>query len=375
MNHYVTPNKYLAFSILIIGQILTGLLSSIFPIKIPTLLLLYSIVLLVSLNRLYVPSIKIKLNSSLFFLFFCLLIISGYNNGLDRSLTFEKIVLIIYNIFIPILFYKFLFSNRFIDYINEASPYIIAISKMTILVSFIAYSIGYIEYFDGDGMRLTLKGIDNPIWFSRYLSFSIFAIIFLKKLKINFYEILLLLIACFLLYKSGSRAPFVILLFVGLLATYKMKKFKYLLLCVLICVLVYFFIGNVRIFNFDIMNDYSSIHRMAFFEIIFERDWNILSGVGLGNFGPFFFNEFSRVYPHNIVVEIFTESGLITLVIFSVLIIRVITKSASNIIYYFFLIALLNSFVSGDIPGNASLFIFLYISELRVAPKFKKLTQ
>jgi O-antigen ligase len=91
---------------------------------------------------------------------------------------------------------------------------------------------------------------------------------------------------------------------------------------------------------------------------------SILFGYGLGSFGPLRFSNDAQLYPHNILLEILFETGLIGVILFIVLLLvaskGVLRKIEGHqeqlIIPALFIYMLLNAFVSGDINGNRFLF-------------------
>ncbi|MEM1589752.1 MAG: O-antigen ligase family protein [Thermoproteota archaeon] len=107
-------------------------------------------------------------------------------------------------------------------------------------------------------------------------------------------------------------------------------------------------------------------------------------GIGTGAFGTAFIGVDKRLYPHNVILELAVETGIIGVFIFAIMMVNVCVKSISmlkskngpdeftarylTLIYWF---AFLNAMVSGDINDNRLLFVcmaLLGISD-RFSPK------
>ena len=105
-------------------------------------------------------------------------------------------------------------------------------------------------------------------------------------------------------------------------------------------------------------------NRLYFIPIILNNFFNqdlitILFGSGVGNTSKIFYGKYlnGRFYPHNILVEILCEFGLLFLLWISITTINFYKKNKS-IFKFIFLFFVLNAMFSGDIILNE--FIFLY---------------
>jgi O-antigen ligase len=93
---------------------------------------------------------------------------------------------------------------------------------------------------------------------------------------------------------------------------------------------------------------------------------NPIFGNGVGSWPIYFDTLDERNYPHNILVEILTEFGLVGFLFFCILLILVFRNIGSFLksgqfypavlIFLLFLNTFINAFVSGDLPDNRVFF-------------------
>lgn len=128
-----------------------------------------------------------------------------------------------------------------------------------------------------------------------------------------------------------------------------------------------FFDSFIAVFNFQ-EHSGSTIERVLEWEIAINT-WqqNLTFGVGLGGYGFNFFGLDGRMYPHNIILELLAEGGLIALILF-VFFVYVLWKSIKSSLPYFpistnkfiislFFLGLLSSFSSLEISNQFILFL------------------
>ena len=109
------------------------------------------------------------------------------------------------------------------------------------------------------------------------------------------------------------------------------------------------------------MNLQSLFLRLELLQLLNFTDLLTVYGNGLGSWGPMILGLQERHYPHNIIIEILFELGILGL-IFSIYLFRYLfnwkTLYLSNsLAIYFFLL----SMSSGDIPGNNFLFLSIFL--------------
>jgi O-antigen ligase len=211
-----------------------------------------------------------------------------------------------------------------------------------------------------------------------------------EKIKlITCIQIIVLLIGIFI---TGGKTPaiaFIIVFVVYMLSLIKVKnlkiiynsRIKVLMIATAVFVVLLVAISFTGVFSTlsyrmqDLKNTKQSASytdRMDRYSVAFESWGNSpVFGNGIGSFGIIFAGEDLREYPHNIVLEILTELGLMGLLAFSLLLIYPITKCIKykkmllNIQWYqiaialVFIYMLINSFVSGDLNDNRLLFTFI----------------
>ena len=116
-------------------------------------------------------------------------------------------------------------------------------------------------------------------------------------------------------------------------------------------------------------NNYSFNKRLEYFifskENIFKSSKSVLIGYGLGSFSNEFSNEDKRLYPHNIILEIFFELGIIGLLIMIGLVlanIKIFKSFLTNFALLAVIILFLNAMKSSSIVDLRVLFALYAIS-------------
>lgn len=116
-------------------------------------------------------------------------------------------------------------------------------------------------------------------------------------------------------------------------------------------------------------NNYSFNKRLEYFifskENIFKSSKSVLIGYGLGSFSKEFSNEDKRLYPHNIILEIFFELGIIGLLIMIGLVlanIKIFKSFLTNFALLAVIILFLNAMKSSSIVDLRVLFALYAIS-------------
>lgn len=354
------------------------------------------------LNINYNINVKSKLQLLWLLLFYCFISLAW-----TRSFTYgsNKLFILGSIIFITVLFIKAL-TYRF--------------SLIIKLFSFASFLI-LIWYFFENGLdvfkmisvrfRFNMKEGINPITISRFFCFSFIVLYFFTKLvRLNrlqtylvYSAMLLYLILAFL---TGSKGPllavllsFFILWLIGLKLKKKASKksmlsFSAIVILVIIGIVIINSGGISGGFQDFISNRYLEgtgdgsvgsrveILNSGFNYLGQESILGLVFGNGLGDYGflmlnsGFYSGESNALYPHNIFVEVFYETGLIGLVLFLALIIKVITINlkrsrilfdknmisislkCSFAIFYF---SLIGALFSGDLSGNFMVFVSIIL--------------
>jgi len=225
------------------------------------------------------------------------------------------------------------------------------------LFIFIAFKI-----HDGD-YRYYLPGIENPIYFARYIGVLIFIILYVSFVhKINsLFSYSSIIIGLYLLYMAGSRGPSLALIICSLFAfSFFVSKKKIIFIIFILLLITYLGFSYSGNYLFE-TNLYSIHERLDLFEKALHID-NYFIGSGIGSYGLKIFGFDYYFYPHNIFLELLFENGLIGLLLLLVLIFRFFFRFKLNLVSFLCVYCLLVSMPSGDIPGNNMLFIALFVA-------------
>lgn len=291
--------------------------------------------------------------------------------------------------FILVMYLAFMSSFLFYSE-TEIKKYYKYLLTFNLIILFLMLFFNEISNFAID--RTTI-GTINPIWLARFLGEIIILLIFLikKRIFLVFKYILIALLIIGIIF-TGSKGPLfsLILAFLIVNISYlkknvsiqKLLKGYFKILFVILCLI--FFVKEVvlDLFSIDYLKErfviensegsYGDHSRFNMFKHAFEYFINQpLLGNGIGSFGYLFNGYDTRFYPHNIILEIMCELGIIGLTLFIIPIIKSLWKShkylkyeqndyyikitITLLIYYF-----LNSLVSGDL-GFSNMRLFLYI--------------
>lgn len=218
----------------------------------------------------------------------------------------------------------------------------------------------------------------NPIWIGRLAGFSIIILIFLKKLRFKYIYILL---CTFIILFSGSKGPILALLLVLLISKFisaKVKIFTFLFLSILFVSLYNTnesvkLLFDYRLLTFNpnseylferIEGDRLDIYFVSipnFFNNFSENFFNTIFGYGLNNSVYLYKSTFisDRWYPHNIMLEILFEYGILGFFIFIYLFVKALKIIKSSIAFYGIIFFFICAQFSGDNPLNWMLFFFI----------------
>lgn len=315
-----------------------------------------------------------------------LILLFGYFKSLNPDYGLIKILRFIgFNLFLFIL--PIFFYNR----ISNFKKFLYYTSFIGAVVGLLVISYIFSSFVSGVEIkeRFTLTSNLNPIWFARALGISSLTALgsfyFSDKAHIKFLLLIcfpLLLIGIFI---TGSRAPFLSFLFCSVVLYLLQSRSSFLtkisfisfVLISLIAVFV-FFLSNTRLllnpFN---ITDISALHRIeAWAKSIQLIRSNPLVGIGTGSFKSIGQNLFPWIesgwqYPHNILLELFVENGVLGISLFLTFLFVIIkrylkirekvigeNRTILDTFFCLFLFTLINSMVSGDLTMNANLWLF-----------------
>jgi len=356
--------------LLLFGQLLAQIISGLSNEFIPASGLLSGISLIISvlliLNRKNLIWPSLGQYDLLYFLFLFGLFLSAYNLGQGSS-TNQKIIGTLYNIILPgFIVFLFSFTIKTVD-IYKLGLFARRIAIVSIPLAFILFFLGFTHSAE-NSTKVSVVGVSNTIWFGRYLGLLIVVLVITHIRKNSFLNFFLIIAAIFLMLASGARGPFVAMFIAIFFAKFNIKP-KYLLLVLLCTLLLPYLIELTTVADYLLSKqDFSNFNRInlitSSFELIKE---NLYFGIGYGNFGSYSkaFDDSILFYPHNILVEVLVENGIFLFILFIFMIIRTFYLGKNNpFLSTVFIYTFINSLFSGDINGNAVLFVSIFLIRL-----------
>lgn len=348
------------------------------------------------------PSIKKYMVAPLVvFLFILSLVLVSYLYTQSEIYATEKLIKFIALSSPAILLPFFLFDNR--ESVYRFLFYLAALS--------VVLSAALIPSAINKGSELSFVGFGgNYQGITRLNGVALIILTFLflvgeKRKIIKFFTFISIMLVSFLFFSAGGRMPIVALLIAVIYAAYQLIKIhkgvvfvrkgtKTLLYASLFGSVVIVFLAakgffNTLLYRFGVLfheaggglSASGRIERFITALDIFKQ--NPIFGAGLGSF-PIYYNGIDLPdYPHNIVLEILAEFGLIGFVVFSLYFLLTIYRGMivkdrrwymSNLqltVACLFIYYLANSMVSGDINSNRPMYVFM--SLLCVLPFIKKI--
>jgi len=240
----------------------------------------------------------------------------------------------------------------------------------------------------GSNERLSVLG-GGPIVFARWMIVGILILFFIKKkqkIKTNWLLMLLFLV---LSLAAGSRGPVYALLIT--FCVYVFLNFQKSIIKIIAIIFVAFsFImlfgladGMLDLGKTDrlVTKDSTSKNiRLRFVKRSLEITTHYPMGVGIGNWQTYCnklrpYHLLKHDYPHNLVLEIFSELGFLGGIIFLLLMLRVVYHTYARMVnfrnnkgsfypllFYLLIFLIVNSFFSGNLNDARLLFVIIAIS-------------
>jgi hypothetical protein len=275
--------------------------------------------------------------------------------------TSVKFINIAYTLFVPvtiiILLHLFCSRRSEIDQVSVDKLFFKLFLISTVLMMF---AFVFTRELDTEG-RYNLPGMPSPIWVSRHFGAGMvayFTYYMLNRDGLRFKPFLFSMVILGFLVSSGSKGPLLAAALTGLLLYINLNNarililLKYALFISLFTVFLYF-LTDSYIFNTEFFSIY---HRVEALEFV-SRSSILIWGNGLSSFGIKYEGEDLDIYPHNLFAETYFEFGIVglmTTMAFILSIKNVFMHSIPGALTFYYFI---NAMVSGDIPGNAPLFI------------------
>ena len=220
-------------------------------------------------------------------------------------------------------------------------------------------------------------GLINPIWISRYAIFTLLMYFMFFRNR-RYIDLIVISSVSLIVFYSGSKGP-VVALIVTLI--YLARGNKLLIFQLLLGTFIYLVVTNINLSQYDqefLYRRYLTINPSNNLYIYGDRYdillttikayFNsslptILFGTGVGNSSSLYFGYLyqSRWYPHNIIVEIICEFGLLVFTLVAISAFKTFRLADRNLIALL-LFTFINSLFSGDLLLNIEIFIFSTIS-------------
>lgn len=311
--------------------------------------------------------LSIKKLRSIYKIIIIFLFISSLYVLKKNPLSEEKYILIIYNIFLPIFVLIFINSLKknntlLLNWTNKKwQNYLFFMTIVSILLFMLFKQVGV------DG-RPILPGMENPIWVGRHFGGLFIALLYFSfEIRNNSRFLINLVFSALLVYiffMVGSRAVIIstIIVFIIFITNkVQLTSTKKNIFGFIVVVLVFYGLYYFYIYLLESNTHQSLFARLELLQLLNFTDLLTVHGNGLGSWGPTILGLQERHYPHNILVEILFELGILGM-IFSIYVFRYLfnwkTLYLSNYLaFYFFLL----SMSSGDIPGNNFLFLSIFL--------------
>lgn len=241
------------------------------------------------------------------------------------------------------------------------------------------------------GSRSSIKGT-NSIWLARYIAIGALVIYSnMRFLEINIKKSIVHVIVfgglIIGILMNGSRGPLISLIATVLVieCLYFLKNslslksaFKIIVVFTGIVLSVVILLNSLSRLSIEYLSgDINFIERVNFLKVSMANlSQSGFFGLGSGSFSSVYRGIDSRLYPHNIALEVFLETGflgfgLLIWMLYNGLKIQQFADYRFISWYSISLFLLFTSLMSGDIFGNASLFVVIYITTIIKKIKFK----
>jgi len=339
----------------------------------------FALIILIYNNVVYESKIRIPrtILDKAIFIFSVYIFLSIYFISSDKSYGLEKFQFYILSVilfYLPILLIK---SQKDIDKFFKGIYYFGFILSVIGFMQLSGYGNFLIKDFGG---RFNFFRI-NPIWVGRYFSYAIIVEIYLimvysKNLSYNIGKIIfvttLIILQFYFILLTGSRGPLsalIIALIYLIISRIKFNVIKIIYSITSLLIILIFLYSLIpddiieRILTTTYTGKLTVIIRiLANIEAFNFFKSNILTGIGFGayKFGGEIIDYL--IYPHNVFMEILSETGIIGFILFFFIVFypvylfqirkHLLDKNQISLIMSTFIVALINSNLSGHIGAN-----------------------
>ena len=337
MTHKYSPLFYLLILADVIFVPLSGLLT------VPTRLVALTTVLFVIFYKLITKSI-IKINTSILY---NTLILDLFLMVIFRS--WESVTFLLY--FVYLIALPSLFFSLSLKHDDSVYAFVFFLLCCVSLLLFFVF-----PTYNHENVRI-LIGSDNNIWFGRLVGLCCLFIVTQKFKKGKVITMLLAAFSLFVLDQTSARGP--LIAFGVSMTFYFIGGWRWFYL-IFVFVFPFIAVGTSALLN-DLLltsGDYSNLKRLSLYIFAIEGILQEpLFGYGLGAFERNYWDDEIR-YPHNLILEVTYEYGIIS-TLSLVFLISLAAKKAANIDFQFLIYMLANASFSGNIFGNFILFLML----------------
>lgn len=377
--YFLTLNKYeLSVVLMIAFPHVVGIVKDFFGINLPASLVLFAVVVLllnIEMSKLFNKKVRYILFYSIILLsvFFLLYLLNTPSSkGLSKLSETTLTIICTFTAFSLII------SNDKIRYKRIGVGFLVVAS----LYLWIAYNIyiyprpdGLLDFNSFRDYSNQLRNMDFPNISYHHLGYcGLYFISFLLaegKDKFSIFDFVLVVLAIWITLYAGGRQIMVgtVLIFlIWILLRGGKRKFTTLILIGILLLLSWFAINNLEIFS-NITDQSSSTDEKL------NRNWDFaialfgqhpIAGVGYGNYYNPIGNE---SYPHNIILEILCELGLLGFMAIAVVLLvayfdgkslmRKVEFNRLRGIMIFFPF-LLRGFISGSLGSNVQVFVIFF---------------
>jgi len=276
----------------------------------------------------------------------------------DSALGLVKSLAIVASVFLLILNIG-LFNNKI--YVDFFVNTLVFISLLKLVIFIITVNVSFFQLLSNPSeTRFSYSFFFNPIYLARSCGLGVIAALFMNK---N-YVVKFFIISCLLLgmYISGSRGPILALLMITFIYVIQREGLSaiFKILVQLIFVMIFFIAlsSNFIIRNNDGVESAFEDRFLLIFQAFELFKHNIIIGSGLGSFSSVSY----LGHPHNIILELMAETGLLGTVIFMAVVIQGLKKVDNNFFWFSLVYILINSMFSGSISNNIGLILFSVFS-------------
>ena len=305
---------------------------------------------------------KITVNGNSFFASTLFVIYLLFNFLIDSNIGIAKLITLASVLFI-LCMNKNIFCNDK-GLVNNLLEWIIVLSVLKVIIFLLFVDINILHLLANPSKgRFLYSYFLNPIYLARSCGLAILALIFLQRNRLNRVSLLLFIILFLGLYIAGSRGPVMALLGVFyakfIFGPYKNKS--------VITIVMVVFTGFIavafsnEIYGFFVREDTSIESSLAvrFELLIIAKDMfikNIFFGEGLGSFS----NHSYLGYPHNLIMEVLSELGLIGGFYLLLISIAGVKLPKDDVFFLMFVFIFLNANFSGNFSNNVGILIVVF---------------